>query len=57
MKKILVAILAFAALAIGLTACSTQVPVENQLTTPVVEETYEVPAPSSTVETETEATL
>lgn len=55
MKKILVAILALAA--IGLTACSTQAPVENQLTTPGVEETYEVPAPSSTVETETEATL
>ena len=57
MKKILVAILALAALAIGLTACSTQVPVKNQLTTPEVEETYEVPTPTSAVETETEATL
>ena len=57
MKKILVAILALAALAIGLTACSTQAPVKNQLTTPEVEETYEVPASTSAVETETEATL
>ena len=57
MKKILVAILALVALAIGLTACSAQAPVENQLTTPEVEETYEVPAPTSAVETETEATL
>lgn len=57
MKKILVAILALAALAIGLTACSTQAPVENQVTTSAVEETYEVPAPTSAVETETEATL
>ena len=57
MKKILVAILALVALAIGLTACSTQAPVENQVTTPAVEETYEVPAPTSAVETETEAAL
>ena len=57
MKKILVAILALVALAIGLTACSTQAPVENQVTTPEVEETYEVPAPTSAVETETEAAL
>lgn len=52
MKKILVAILALVALAIGLTACSTNVPVEDQVTTPVVEETYEVPVPESMVETE-----
>lgn len=57
MKKILIAILALAALAIGLTACSTQAPVEDQVTTPVVEETYEVPVPESMVETETEAAL
>ena len=57
MKKILVAILALVALAIGLTACSTQAPVENQVTTPAVEETYEVPAPTSAVETETETAL
>ena len=57
MKKILVAILALVALAIGLTACSTNVPVEDQVTTPVVEETYEVPVPESMVETETEASL
>ena len=57
MKKILIAILALAALAIGLTACSTQTPVEDQVTTPAVEETYEVPVPESMVETETEATL
>jgi hypothetical protein len=57
MKKILIAILALAALTIGLTACSTQVPVEDQITTPVVEETYEVPVPESMVETETEAAL
>lgn len=55
MKKILVAILALVALAIGLTACSTNTPVEDKVTTPVVEETYEVPAP--VVEAETEATL
>ena len=55
MKKILVAILALAALAIGLTACSINTPVEDRVTTPVVEETYEVPAPA--VETEAEATL
>lgn len=55
MKKILVAILALATLAIGLTACSTNTPVEDQVTTPVVEETYEIPVPA--VETETEATL
>ena len=52
MKKILIAILALAALAIGLTACSTQAPIEDQVTTPVVEETYEVPVPESMVETE-----
>lgn len=57
MKKILIAILALAALAIGLTACSTQTPVEDQVTTPAVEETYEVPVPESMVETETEASL
>lgn len=57
MKKILIAILALAALAIGLTACSTQAPVEDQVTTSVVEETYEVPVPESMVETETEAAL
>jgi ABC-type glycerol-3-phosphate transport system substrate-binding protein len=57
MKKIMIAILALAALAIGLTACSTQAPVEDQVTTSVVEETYEVPVPESMVETETEATL
>ena len=57
MKKILIAILALVALAIGLTACSTQAPVEDQVTTPAVEETYEVPVPESMVETETEATL
>ena len=57
MKKILVAILALAALAIGLTACSTQAPVEDQVTTSAVEETYEVPVPESMVETETEAAL
>ena len=55
MKKILIAILALAALAIGLTACSTNVPVEDKVATPVVEETYEVPAP--VVETEAEAAL
>ena len=55
MKKILVAILVLVALAIGLTACSTNTPVEDKVTTPVVEETYEVPTP--VVETETEATL
>lgn len=55
MKKILVGILVFTALAIGLTACSTNTPVKDQVTTPVVEETYEVPAP--VVETETEAAL
>ena len=57
MKKILVAILALAALAIGLTACSTQAPVEDQVTIPAVEETYEVPVSESMAETETEAAL
>lgn len=57
MKKILIAILALVALAVGLTACSTNTPIEDQVTTPVVEETYEVPVPASMVETETEATL
>ena len=57
MKKILIAILALTALVIGLTACSTQAPVEDQVTTPAVEETYEVPVPESMVETETEAAL
>lgn len=52
MKKILIAILALAALAVGLTACSTQAPVEDQVTTSAVEETYEVPVPESMVETE-----
>ena len=55
MKKILIAILVLAALAVSLTACSTQAPVEDQVTTPAVEETYEVPVPA--VETETEAAL
>ena len=57
MKKILIAILALAALAVGLTACSTHTPVEDQVTAPAVEETYEVPVPESMVETETEAAL
>lgn len=51
MKKILVAILALAALAIGLTACSTQTSiVEEPVSVPAAEETYNVPAPEGYVE-------
>jgi uncharacterized secreted protein with C-terminal beta-propeller domain len=51
MKKILIAILALAALAIGLTACSTQTStVEEPVSVPAVEETYNVPAPENYVE-------
>lgn len=54
MKKILIAILALATLAVGLTACSTNPVVEEVV--PAVEETYEVPVPAE-YEAETEAAL
>jgi spermidine/putrescine-binding protein len=51
MKKILIAILALAALAIGLTACSTQTSIiEEPASVPAVEETYNVPIPEDYVE-------
>lgn len=54
MKKVLIVILALAALAVGLTACSTAPIADETVSAPVVEETYEVPVPAEyEVETET----
>ena len=54
MKKVLIVILALAA--VGLTACSTAPVADETVSTPVVEETYEVPVPAE-YEAETDTAL